>query len=33
MVTNFILVFCIELYDFWWKPHLNRIKRRKDTAN
>ena len=29
---NFILVFSIEFYDFWRKPHLNRIKRRKVTA-
>ena len=29
---NFILVFSIEFYDFWRKPHLNKIKRRKVTA-
>ena len=27
MVKKFTLVF----YDFWWKPHLNRIKRLKVT--
>ena len=26
---KFILVFCIDFYDICWKPHLNRIKRRK----
>ena len=28
-----IVVFCIEFYDFEWKPHLNRMKWRRDTAN
>ena len=24
---NAVLVFGIEFYDFWWKPHLHLIKR------
>ena len=30
---NVTSVFCIEFYDFQYKPHLNRIKRTKVTAN
>ena len=30
---NLIIVLCIEFYEFWWKPQLNRIKWRKITGN
>ena len=33
IIKNLIIVFYIEFYDFWWKPHLNRIKWRKVTSN